>query len=180
MRIGPLGISIQNLLSTQKPYCVYLHFCDGVLFYIGSGFAARAFEIGGSRRNPAYESFRAGRTVEVCIYNLYADRNDARREEYGLIRTFRPTGNLPFAPNEDLEWVVTAAPGGYPWTVATSPEATTVIRCDPIGVIFPTIKAASIAMGVSRQAISNSITGRIPTVRGYSFIRLPRSQMHHV
>lgn len=70
----------------DAPWCVYRHYCEDVLFYIGSGKISRAFDCS---RGQEWHAFRAGRPVTVEIAGFYMSCADARRAEYADIKAHR-------------------------------------------------------------------------------------------
>lgn len=167
----PWEIVVPEIFDGRR-YCVYQHYCDGVLFYVGSGQISRAFEFEATRRCPAWQAVSKGRKVTVVITNRVVDRSDARRAEYKQIRTYRPFGNETLEEGQAFDWrEVEHSPG---LRIATLIDRVTVIRCDPLGMEFPTVAAASAYLGISRSAIYNSVSGRHPEVRGFTFHRVER------
>lgn len=161
-------------------YCVYQHYADGILFYIGSGQIARAFEFEPTRRCPAWQKFAAGKKVSVVLVMRSNDRNAMRRLEYKNIQHLRPIGNETLEPEHPFDYrVVNRGRPDAPHLVATDNDRLTVVRCEPGGYRFPTVRDASKALNVSPGSIYNSISGRHPDVRGYRFFReerlLPRA-----
>ena len=167
---------ISSLIDDERPYCVYFHLIDQTVFYIGSGVLSRAFDHGSARRNLAWNEYAARRLVSIDIVGQYPDRATARRDEYVAIKTHRPIANLPAEPGTPLEWQ-TRQGAGIPWLVATDAYAGMHIRMfDETGRplhSFGSLKLASEMTGISKSAISNSITGRYPVVSGKRFSREP-------
>jgi hypothetical protein len=168
---------ISNLIDDAKPYCVYYHLIDQTVFYIGSGVLSRAFDHGSARRNEAWNAYAARRPVSINIVGQYADRATARRDEYAAIKKHRPIANLPYDAAVGLDFQVTQG-DGIPWLVATDAYVGMHIRMtDEAGRFqgcFGSLQLASDMTGVSKSAISNSISGRYPIVSGKRFIREPR------
>ena len=168
---------IANLIDDARPYCVYFHLVDDVIFYIGSGVLSRAFDHGSARRNEAWNVFAAKRPVSVVISGQYADRSTARRDEYAAIKAHRPIANLPFDPAQPLEWQARDA-AGLTWRVASDAFTGSRIRMtDADGRFlhfFADLQQAAALTGISKSAISNSISGRYPVVDGKRFVREPR------
>lgn len=165
-------------IDPQKPYCVYFHLIEGVLFYIGSGVLSRSLDHGAARRNQAWNIFTNGRRVSVEIEGYYETRAEARQKEYTAIRLYRPIANLPYDPSGALEWSYAPA-DGRAFLVATDNEKGTRIRMvdatdGRLIHIFATVRQAAALTGISAGAISNSITGRYLIVAGRRFIREPR------
>lgn len=173
--LDPSAIVVSQIYDGRR-YCVYEHYADGLLFYVGSGQIARAFEFEPTRRCPAWHQFAAGRAVTVVVVLRSNDRNAMRRAEYERINRCRPIGNEALEIDQPLEWR-TVRHGAL--SVATIIDRMTVVLCEPGGYRFPSVQAASKAMGISPSAIYNSISGRHSEVRGRRFSRieipLPRS-----
>lgn len=177
--LDPWEIHVPAIFDGRR-YCVYYHYADDILFYIGSGQIARAFEFEPQRRCPAWQKFAAGKEVSVVIVLRSNDRNAMRRQEYRSIRLNRPIGNETLEPEHPFDYrVVDRGPPEFRHFVATVVDRFTVVRCEPGGYRFPTVQDASKALNVSAGAIYNSISGRHPDVRGYRFFRdelaLPRA-----
>lgn len=166
----PWEIVIPEIFDGRR-YCVYEHYCDGLLFYIGSGQIARAFEFEMTRRCPTWQMFAKDRKVSVIITNRMVDRSEARRVEYRAIRAYRPCGNDTLEEGQSFNWRTVVHGSVH---VATMLDRVTVVRCDPLGMEFPNVAAASSYLGVSRSAIYNSISGRHPEVRGFTFSRVEK------
>lgn len=173
--LDPWEIYVPNVFDGRR-YCVYFHYVDEVLFYVGSGQIARAFEFEPSRRCPAWQQFVDGRPVSVVLTRRTDDRNAARRTEYDAIRRYRPIGNEPLEKGQALDWrVVDHSPTPeYRHMVASIIDRFTVVRAEPGGATFPSVRDASKALGVSESAIHNSISGRYLDVRGYRFSRVEK------
>lgn len=76
----------------ELPYCVYGHFADGRLVYIGSGDLCRAFNI--TKRKKHHIDALRGRAVKVVIFNRFAERQDALNVENIMIRSTLPIANI--------------------------------------------------------------------------------------
>lgn len=168
--LEPWEILIPEIFDGRR-YCVYHHYADGLLFYVGSGQIARAFEFEKTRRCPTWGEFSYNRKISVVIAGRFTDRNEARRREYRDIRFFRPCGNDTLEEGQTFGWREIECAGVR---VATLIDRVTLVKCDPLGIEFPSVAAASNYLGVSRSAVYNSISGRYPEVRGFTFSRVER------
>jgi hypothetical protein len=169
-------VRFENVLVREKPYCVYYHEINGVVFYIGSGVLARAFEHGFARRNEAWNIYvdMNGPDVTVRIAHYCRERAEARRVEYKRIKLARPLANLPYDPSLALEWQVKNVEDfGH---VATDAYEGKAIRMDPDGTIFRSLTEAHRCTGISKSAICNSCSGKYPIVQGKQFCRVPRPE----
>lgn len=168
---------ISSIIDDATPYCVYFHLIDQTVFYVGSGVLSRAFDHGSARRNQAWNVFVARRRVSVHIVGQYAERSVARRDEYAAIKKHRPIANMPFDPAIPLDWQVRQG-AGIPWLVATDAYEGMWIRVlDGHGNFLGTcssLKSAAERTGISKSAISNSISGRYPIVSNHQFVREPK------
>lgn len=74
------------------PFCVYAHFVDDQLIYIGSGELGRAFNIN-CRKRHHQQMLERGRT-KVVILSRHADRQEAFATETTMLKTFLPPANI--------------------------------------------------------------------------------------
>lgn len=152
-----------------RRYCVYGHYLGSVLFYIGSGQISRAFEFEPTRRNPAWQFISARREIDVVLLHRVRTRDEARRLEYAAIGRWKPFGNETLEEDQPRDFRIINTQGA---TVAVLVDRVTVVRCLPSGWEYRTVKEASYALGVSKSAIYNSLSGRYPDVRGMRFERV--------
>ena len=85
---------------TQLPYCVYAHFVDDHLIYIGSGETCRAFTIG--NRKPHHLEMMSHGNVKVALLGRYSSRDEALRVERIMLRGFKPPANINVGPSEPV------------------------------------------------------------------------------
>lgn len=165
-------MKIIDAIDETKSYCVYSHHIDECLFYVGSGALPRAFESGHSRRNESWNLFVSQAEgyprVTVRIEHRCETKAEARRVEYDLIHSFRPFANQ-LTP--EREWQVVYIDDQK---VATDACFGKLVVMLPERITFGSIRAASKITGISESAISNSLSGRYPTVKGKTFRRIAR------
>lgn len=77
---------------TQLPYCVYAHFVDDQMIYIGAGELRRAFDLQ-CRQDHHVEAMSHG-NVKVAILQRFSNRDEALRVERTMIDGFRPMANV--------------------------------------------------------------------------------------
>lgn len=75
------------------PYCVYAHYVDGQVIYIGSGETCRAFNLRSRTKHHA-QLLQSGQAVEIAILARHHDRNEALENEKQMIRVFKPVANV--------------------------------------------------------------------------------------
>lgn len=76
----------------QMPYCVYGHFVDDKLIYIGSGELCRAFNVR-SRMKHHVELMQSGKT-EIVIFDRFNSREAASKVESDMLRACKPVANV--------------------------------------------------------------------------------------
>lgn len=82
-----------------QPYCVYAHYVDGQLVYIGSGDTCRAFTISTARSKHHMDLLHTG-IVEIRILSRHSSRRDALDTERRMLRAFRPVANVKLGGRE--------------------------------------------------------------------------------
>lgn len=86
-----------------KKYCVYKHFIDGKLFYIGKGIASRAFDTNSTSRNEIWKNeVDYGLLLTVEIVEWFEDSKEALKLEAELINEYLPKANIGI-PKNNLE-----------------------------------------------------------------------------
>lgn len=142
-------------IDAKKRFCVYFHWCEDEVIYIGSGTYGRAFTW--ENKRDAYHLARSGRGIRIEIVQTFADRLEAYASEAVYIAALAPVGNThgkdPAFIDEHLLKL------GRP-PADTKP----VIRCMPEGTEFKTLSAAASATGVSKASVSWSMKYRKPLV----------------
>lgn len=83
-------LTISNAMG--QPYCVYAHYVDGALIYIGSGETRRAFDLR-SRSKHHLQLLHSG-NVEIAILGRHETRPAALKAEADMIRLFKPIANI--------------------------------------------------------------------------------------
>lgn len=89
--------------------------------------------------------------------------------EYEHIRKLRPIANLPYQRDRPLDAEIRYDRGKPVFTDAYEGK---VIRMNPDNRIFASLEYASKATGISKSAISNSISHRYREVAGKTFDRI--------
>lgn len=142
----------------RVPYCVYAHYVDDVLVYIGSGTLGRAlaFDSRGDNHRKALETGAA----RVDIWFRTDDRDEAYAREASLIALFKPMYNIA------------SVRGGAPLQGGATLRDRRPVRCIETGVFYYTAVQAATEMGLDKQrVVVNTLRGR-PAVDGYNFERV--------
>lgn len=138
----------------NPPYCVYAHFCDDRLIYIGSGTTDRAFHMGQSRKRIHVEMM-SGKT-KVLILGRFECRDEAFRLEREMLRMFLPPANIQHVSRTEK------------MTKARTRDMRP-IKCIETGVYFYGSAHAAREMCLSQTAIQNVIQKNRITAGGYRF-----------
>ena len=77
-------------------YCVYQHFMDGDLIYIGCGLAHRPFSA--ESRNSYWRDDTCGNSIDVVIVAWFESKAKAERLEKSMILKLHPSANIVHVP----------------------------------------------------------------------------------
>lgn len=136
-------------MDFDKPYCVYFHWLDDAIIYVGSGTLSRAFS---TTRNSLWEEKTRYRKVQVEIVSLHEDRDLAFGAERRYIELFQPECNIMLRPRVRKNGMV---------------------RCNETGEVYSSATHAAHCVGVTRGAMANVLNGRYASVKGLTFSRIP-------
>ena len=171
-----------------RSYCVYAHLVEGAPVYIGSGRYCRAFEDIG-------RGYKWGQLTKngykVVILRQFYDRSEAYEYEEELIKQYNPEANLlhragyhprptrgrsgmphseesirKMSEMAKLSWQKNRANG------IISRKKFKPIQCLETGQIYDGIGDASRKTGVSPAGISICMNGKVPSIKGLTFVKL--------
>lgn len=175
------------LVSLSKPFCVYTHAMDGVIFYVGKGDYARACST--RTRNRLWKDKVAGKDFIVNVVSTHKTDFEAMRAEIALIKELKPECNLmhrvsamtpercealraarkgvkrtdQHRQNMRAGWKASLAKGSFP-KLKLSP-----VVCIETGIKYYSTKEAGRQMGIDAGSIRKMIIGEVRHVGGYTF-----------
>lgn len=181
IKLDPWEILIRDIFDGRE-FCTYGHYCDDTLFYVGSGVLPRAFDFSFGKRNEEWHCVRADRPVTVRIFGRHRTADAARRMEYDIIRRNAPVANETRAARGRSKGMARMLETTRPWepgdTLYSPPLRSgqcVIIICEPVeggpAREYRSIKEVMHATGISQGAISNTLSGRYPSVRGLKMRR---------
>ncbi len=145
-------MKIEN--AFRSPFCVYGHFCDGEVIYVGSGAVSRPFS---TQRSHRWVAVVAGRPVDVVIFDWFESRHDALKAEFALIEMLDPLANI--------------IRGNNPIALVCYGQLDMNLLCVETNQVFSSIPDIVYALGIGRQSLYYYLKGVLPTARGFTFVQ---------
>lgn len=146
-------------------WCVYGHYVDGELIYIGMGDRHRPYDKTGHLND--WHSKTKG-DYQVGIYGWYETKDLAREAERLLIKEHAPVCNSKHTGRSG-SWGNTWNKGRK-HSEETRSKAMVKIRCLETGVIYPSAAEAAAAVNRHKTSISFVVNGRSGgRVGGFTF-----------
>lgn len=132
-------------INHRQRFCVYEHLLDGAVMFCAAGTFAEAFDLIPSHRSPEWRKLLSGLDIEVRIISAHAN----------LASAARAAKSRPAFLNSQRRVFRGDGPHG------------SIVVFDPsTGTVYPTLKDAACALGVSSGALSAHLSGRLKTIAG--------------
>lgn len=139
------------------PFCVYAHYVDDELVYIGSGELGRAVNI--NTRKPDHKRHLTEGKSKVLILERFSDLTEARDREKVMIESCRPVFNYMHARKQTL-------------TERANKRDIRPVRCLRTGECFYSTAHLSSVRHHRINHIHEHLRGLAATVEGYTYERV--------
>jgi len=151
-------------------YCVYAHYLNGELMYIGAGSFQRAFSV--TSRSPKYLQTFFEKYPTIEFWYISKNRRDVLKIESAWIKILNPPLNQNSLDREIMKDRLSQKKGRV---------RNQGVLCVETGIVFESIQHVAAAMKLNPSTLSNHLNGRIGYrhVRGWTFERSGKFKPNH-